>query len=72
MNQALDAWSLTLPPYFQLEQQPSSGEQWYLFARSRLWWRLWNLKDCTLPADLTPARHELDRPRVGHADQGWG
>lgn len=44
MNQTLDDWSQTLPPYFQLDQEPPSQEAWYLFARSRLWWRLWNLK----------------------------
>ncbi|KAI1505182.1 c6 zinc finger domain-containing protein [Biscogniauxia marginata] len=44
MNEALDSWSKTIPPYFQLENEPVLSEQWYLFARSRLWWRFWNLK----------------------------
>lgn len=44
MNQELEAWSLTLPSYFQLQGEVPSTEQWYLFARSRLWWRFWNLK----------------------------
>lgn len=44
MNQVLDSWSQTLPRYFQLDSEPCAGEQWYLFARNRLWWRFWNLK----------------------------
>ncbi|KAL2017231.1 hypothetical protein VTK56DRAFT_2390 [Thermocarpiscus australiensis] len=44
MNQALDTWSRTLPPYFQLDQDLASSQPWYVFARSRLWWRFWNLK----------------------------
>ncbi|KAK4234591.1 regulatory protein GAL4 [Achaetomium macrosporum] len=44
MNQALDAWSKTLPVYFQLDQELASTQAWYVFARSRLWWRFWNLK----------------------------
>ncbi|ORY55702.1 lactose regulatory protein LAC9 [Pseudomassariella vexata] len=44
MNQALDSWSETLPPYFSLQSGSSSSEQWYLFTRSKLWWRFWNLK----------------------------
>ncbi|KAI1875842.1 uncharacterized protein JN550_002128 [Neoarthrinium moseri] len=44
LNETLDLWSKTVPPYFQLSQEPVSQEQWYLFARSKLWWRFWNLR----------------------------
>lgn len=45
MSQALDAWSETLPPFFQPRlMDVASSEQWYLFTRARLWWRVWNLK----------------------------
>ncbi|PVH94825.1 hypothetical protein DM02DRAFT_538639, partial [Periconia macrospinosa] len=44
INASIDAWILTLPPYFQLTHDPSCQMRWYLFARARLWWRIWNLK----------------------------
>jgi transcriptional regulatory protein GAL4 len=44
MATKLDQWAATLPDYFQLETNVTNFEQWYLFARSRLWWRFWNLK----------------------------
>ncbi|KAF7678469.1 hypothetical protein GT037_003850 [Alternaria burnsii] len=44
LNSSVDAWTHTVPPYFQLSRAPSSSVQWYVFARSRLWWRFWNLK----------------------------
>ncbi|CAJ2509329.1 Uu.00g143550.m01.CDS01 [Anthostomella pinea] len=44
MNKALDSWAETVPPYFQLPEEVASEDHWYLFARSRLWWRFWNLK----------------------------
>ncbi|KAK8085939.1 hypothetical protein PG994_000913 [Apiospora phragmitis] len=43
-NTTLDAWSKTLPPYFQPDRDVPCREEWYLFAKPRLWWRLWNLK----------------------------
>jgi transcriptional regulatory protein GAL4 len=44
MNQMLDVWCDTLPPYFRLTAQDHYTEQWHLFARFKLWWRFWNLK----------------------------
>ncbi|OAA66915.1 c6 zinc finger domain containing protein [Niveomyces insectorum RCEF 264] len=44
MNHALDGWSETVPAYFRLSAMPAANDEWYLFARSRLWWRFWNLK----------------------------
>lgn len=44
LNQTLEVWSKSLPAYFQFLQEPMCNEQWYLFARSKLWWRFWNLR----------------------------
>lgn len=44
MNDILDNWANSLPGYFQLSQDPQNSEYWYLFARARLYWRLWNFK----------------------------
>jgi len=44
LNQGLDEWSTRLPSFFKLSEEPASNEPWYIFARSRLWWRFWNLK----------------------------
>ncbi|EXJ61553.1 hypothetical protein A1O7_01981 [Cladophialophora yegresii CBS 114405] len=44
MVASLDQWATTLPWYFQIQEEVSYFEEWYLFARSRLWWRFWNLK----------------------------
>jgi len=44
MNDILDNWANNLPGYFQLSQDPQNSEYWYLFARARLYWRLWNFK----------------------------
>ncbi|KAF1944745.1 hypothetical protein EJ02DRAFT_340289 [Clathrospora elynae] len=43
-NSSIDAWTRTIPQYFQLTRMAFSSARWYVFARSRLWWRLWNLK----------------------------
>ncbi|EOA87268.1 uncharacterized protein SETTUDRAFT_153995 [Exserohilum turcica Et28A] len=43
-NATMDAWAHTVPLYFQLSHPPYMSERWYIFARSRLWWRFWNLK----------------------------
>ena len=44
MSQELDAWSETLPSYFQIHRDVSCHHKWYLFARVKLWWRFWNMK----------------------------
>lgn len=44
INASMDAWTRTLPSYFQLTQNSPCQLRWYLFAKSRLWWRIWNLK----------------------------
>ncbi|KAF1846974.1 uncharacterized protein K460DRAFT_279594 [Cucurbitaria berberidis CBS 394.84] len=44
LNASMDAWTNTLPLYLQPLPQPSCQLRWYLFARSRIWWRFWNLK----------------------------
>ncbi|KAI4628516.1 hypothetical protein J4E83_003066 [Alternaria metachromatica] len=44
LNASMDAWTHTVPTYFQLSHAPRSTAPWYSFARSRLWWRFWNLK----------------------------
>lgn len=44
LDGSMQAWVQTIPPYFQLHYQPASQMRWYLFARSRLWWRMWNLR----------------------------
>lgn len=43
-NKTLDSWKSTVPTYFQNDQAWPSSDYWYLFARSRLWWRFWNLQ----------------------------
>ncbi|KID95655.1 C6 transcription factor (Gal4), partial [Metarhizium majus ARSEF 297] len=44
LNHSLETWCETLPAYFKMTQDPVSLEPSYLFARSRLWWRIWNLR----------------------------
>jgi transcriptional regulatory protein GAL4 len=44
LNTTMEAWANTVPLYFQLSQPPYMSARWYVFARSRLWWRFWNLK----------------------------
>ncbi|KAI5923011.1 c6 zinc finger domain-containing protein [Camillea tinctor] len=43
-NVDLESWSKTVPDYFQLDSQLARDEQWFVFARYRLWWRFWNFK----------------------------
>lgn len=43
-NTSLDAWCRTIPSYFQIEDTSGFLESPYRFAKSRLWWRIWNLK----------------------------
>ncbi|KAF3037212.1 lactose regulatory protein lac9 and GAL4-like protein [Didymella heteroderae] len=44
ISASMDAWSQTMPIYFQLDHQSSCQHRWYTFAKSRMWWRFWNLK----------------------------
>ncbi|KAM5346113.1 hypothetical protein ACJ41O_009118 [Fusarium nematophilum] len=44
MDATLDRWSETLPTYLRLGHDGSIAEPSFLFNRSRLWWRFWNLK----------------------------
>ncbi|TWU76249.1 lactose regulatory protein lac9 and GAL4-like protein [Metarhizium rileyi] len=44
LESSLETWCETLPAYFKMAQDPVSLEPSYLFARSRLWWRIWNLR----------------------------
>ena len=44
LNAVLTRWHATIPSYFRLDQPPASSSDWYLFARSRLWWKFWNLQ----------------------------
>ncbi len=44
LNNVMNPWSAALPWYFQLDQTPTSSWDWYVFARSRLWWKYWNLQ----------------------------
>ncbi|KAJ6278777.1 fungal-specific transcription factor domain-containing protein [Bipolaris maydis] len=43
-NTTMEAWAHMVPSYFQLSHPPYMPARWYVFARSRLWWRFWNLK----------------------------
>lgn len=61
LNSHLTGWSAALPPYFQLNCTPVSSLDWYLFARSRLWWKFWNLQ-ITL---TRPALHRWVLTRFG-------
>jgi transcriptional regulatory protein GAL4 len=44
LNDLMTPWTAALPWYFQLDQAPKSSSGWYLFARSNLWWKFWNLQ----------------------------
>ena len=44
LNKPLVEWAATVPAYFQLNQPTSSPSEWYVFARSKIWWRYWNLQ----------------------------
>ncbi|KAM5350001.1 hypothetical protein ACJ41O_006506 [Fusarium nematophilum] len=44
MDATLDRWSETLPIYLRLDHDSPIAEPSFLFNRSRLWWRFWNLK----------------------------
>jgi transcriptional regulatory protein GAL4 len=44
LNKPLLDWVATVPKYFQLDQPQVCAYDWYVFARSKLWWRYWNLQ----------------------------
>uniref|UniRef100_A0A8H7KD69 Zn(2)-C6 fungal-type domain-containing protein n=1 Tax=Bionectria ochroleuca TaxID=29856 RepID=A0A8H7KD69_BIOOC len=43
MAATLDRWSDTLPAYLSLDYDDSFAEPSFVFNKSRLWWRFWNL-----------------------------
>lgn len=40
----IELWKDGLPDFFNINIEPKVTFDWYLFARSKLWWRFWNLK----------------------------
>ncbi|KAF4838471.1 Regulatory protein GAL4 [Colletotrichum siamense] len=44
MDATLSKWSESLPAYFHLDYDGPSAGPFFLFTKSRLWWRFWNLK----------------------------
>ena len=44
MNTTLEDWRNSLPDFFKIDLPPTSSSDWYLFARSKLSWRCWNLQ----------------------------
>ncbi|KAF2711335.1 hypothetical protein K504DRAFT_217391 [Pleomassaria siparia CBS 279.74] len=44
INLSMDSWAHTMPLFFQPTYESACQHRWYLFARSRIWWRFWNLK----------------------------
>lgn len=44
MAETLDRWSDTIPAYLRLDYIDSFAEPSFIFNKSRLWWRFWNLK----------------------------
>ncbi|KAH7256028.1 fungal-specific transcription factor domain-containing protein [Fusarium tricinctum] len=44
MAATLDRWSDTIPAYLRLDYNDSFAEPSFVFNKSRLWWRFWNLK----------------------------
>lgn len=44
MDATLNTWADSLPSYFRPEYDASFAESTFLFTKSRLWWRFWNLK----------------------------
>lgn len=43
MAATFDRWSDTLPAYLRLDYNDSFAEPSFVFNKSRLWWRFWNL-----------------------------
>lgn len=44
LNTPLRSWEASLPNYFQFTAQVVSTNEWYIFAKAKLSWRLWNLR----------------------------
>jgi transcriptional regulatory protein GAL4 len=44
LNKRLTEWAATVPAYLRLENSPAASFDWYLFARSKLWWRYSNMQ----------------------------
>lgn len=44
LDASMTVWIHNLPSFFQDSYPPFLRYRWYSFARSRLWWRYWNLK----------------------------
>lgn len=44
LNTPLRSWEASLPNYFQFTAQLVSTDEWYIFAKAKLSWRLWNLR----------------------------
>jgi transcriptional regulatory protein GAL4 len=44
LNNGTTPWTVALPRCFKLAEPPAFSWEWYLFERSRLWWKFWNLQ----------------------------
>lgn len=66
-NTILESWTVGLPHYFRLDQRVTCSDQWYLFARSRQWWRYWNLQIILFRPILL--RCAMKRTNSGHFGQ---
>ncbi|PNH51392.1 hypothetical protein VD0003_g5867 [Verticillium dahliae] len=44
MDATLSRWAKTLPSFFALDYDGQCLESTFLFTKSRLWWRFWNIK----------------------------
>ncbi|KAF2126456.1 hypothetical protein P153DRAFT_378042 [Dothidotthia symphoricarpi CBS 119687] len=62
INAQMDTWAQTLPLYFQPTYESPCRYRWFLFARSRIWWRFWNLK-------IIAFRHILLRRAISERGQ---
>lgn len=65
----LDMWTDGLPAYFKLSEPAASSEHWYIFARSRIWWRFWNLKMILLRQILLRKAMNGQEQPEGHQSQ---
>jgi len=43
-NKRLTGWAATVPAYLRLDHPKAASFGWYLFARSKLWWRYSNMQ----------------------------